>query len=241
MSIKVLGPYNSGTNLLINILRCNVQSVSTGNDVKVFSNNHLELWKHCNNESTIKSFLDKNQETNIIFVYKNFLSLIHSFKKQSYNIGFKNIFKDKIYFRGRLMNDEKHILPAYESFSEFYYQYYRTFWNILEDPKYKRRVVFVNYEKIIDKSTCFAYIDTILRQRFDCNIKSYNHVITELGKPSKRHHATVNNSDEALQSIRGNKKKIYKELMSQDVKILKNFDNAIIEYYEHPKKRLNEF
>ena len=42
-------------------------------------------------------------------MYKNFYNLIHSFKKQCHNIGFKNIYKDRIHFRGKLMKDPKHI------------------------------------------------------------------------------------------------------------------------------------
>ena len=234
MRIKVMGPYNSGTNLMINILHNNIKrEKETISPIQVFSNNHVDLWKHCNNGSTIHEYLDENNDVCIIFMYKNFYNLIHSFKKQCHNIGFKNIYKDRIHFRGKLMKDPKHIRQKYDSFLDFYYEYYRTFKNILEDPKYNGRVIFVDYGKIIDKNICFEYLQSKLAQLQECpQLVSQDHVLIKLSEPSKKHHTTVANSDEALKSYKPNNKKIYRELMRENNRLCRNFDTSISRFFE---------
>jgi hypothetical protein len=231
MKIKVMGPYNSGTNLMINILYNNTH-IGDKKSIQVFSNNHVDIWKHCNNEKTIRTYLDQNNDVCIIFMYKNFYNLIHSIKKQCHNIGFKNIYKDRIHFRGKLMKDPKHIREKYDSFMDFYYEYYRTFKNILEDSKYKGRVIFVDYGKIIDKSSCFEYLQSKLSKIYECpQLLSKEHVWNKLATPSKKHHTTVANSDEALKNYKPNNRKIYRELMKENNKFCRNFDKSLERFY----------
>ena len=116
---------------------------------------------------------------------------------------------------------------------DFYYEYYRTFKNILEDPKYNGRVIFVDYGKIIDKNICFEYLQSKLAQLQECpQLVSQDHVLIKLSEPSKKHHTTVANSDEALKNYKPNNKKIYRELMRENNRLCRNFDTSISRFFE---------
>ena len=236
--IKIIGPYNSGTNLLIKLLTKNVIKEYDGNitEINILNNNDMKLWKHSNNYKTITEYLDKYKNIKIIFVYKNLLSLINSMKKESYNFKCSNIYKNMIVFTGnRLLITDNFIKYKYTSILDYYNCYYETYYKILTDNKYKDRVIFIDYKQIINKYNTYNYLKDKL-SLFDYNIKLPDSIITILSKPSKPDKTCVQNSDEALENYRKTKKKIYKEIMNNNKNIIKNVNLSLLKYYENNYK-----
>ena len=98
--IKIIGPYNSGTNLLYNLLHKNVINEDKNNitEISILQNNDMSLWKHSNNYDLITEYLDKYKNMKIIFMYKNYLSLINSMKKKNTISDFLIFIKTLLYF-----------------------------------------------------------------------------------------------------------------------------------------------
>ena len=236
--IKIIGPYNSGTNLLIKLLTKNVIKDSGGNitEINILNNNDMKLWKHSNNYKTITEYLDKYKNIKIIFVYKNFLSLINSMKKESYNFKYSNIYKNTIVFTGnKLLITDNFIKYKYNSILDYYNCYYETYHKILTDIQYQSRAIFVDYKQLISKYNTYNYLKDKL-SLFNYNIKFPLSIITILSKPSKPDKSCVQNSDEAFENYRKNKKKIYKEIMNNNKNIIKNINLSLLKYYENKDK-----
>ena len=236
--IKIIGPYNSGTNLLTKLLHKNVIKNDKINviDINILQNNDMTMWKHANNYETISEYLDKYDNVKIIFIYKNFLSLINSMKKEKYNFRFSNIYKDKISFNGNKSLISKNFIKYnYDSILDYYNCYYESYKNILTNPKYKGRVLYIDYRKLINKYNTYEYLESKL-SIFNYNIKFPLSIITTLSKPSKPDKTCMKNSEEALENYRKNKKQIYKEAMINNSKIIKNFNLSLLKYYENKDK-----
>jgi hypothetical protein len=242
MKIKILGPYNSGTNLLTNILNNNVITRSNSDEkIEIYQNNHLYLWKHSHNQELIENFLEENNDVIVIFLYKNFLNMINSIQKSPYNLGFRNIYTSPIYFKGKFMGETDHTRNKYENILEYYNNYYKTYMNILSNPKYNKRVCCVNYRELINKQTCFDYLNNIFKtQDINIALKDANKVIDSLGRPAKNNGVQVSNSDEALNSYRNIKKKVFKEIIKKNKQLFLKFDKNILVFFEGITK-LNNF
>ena len=230
MQLKVIGPVNSGTNLMTKILENNL--IHHDKNVYVHGNNSMKLWKHCNVKSTIESYLDSNKSIVLIFMYKNILNLMSSMCKNSYCWRFKNIAKDKIMFGGntsliprtQVIYENKNIIQYFES-------YYQTYKDILNSPKYCNRVIFIDYKKIIDRDNAFDYIQEKLKT-FHFDIKYKDVVMTALDNPSKRDKYCVANSNEAFKQYRSNAKKEYKRLIMSSLRLDKDMDLSLLKYFE---------
>ena len=77
-NIQVLGPYNSGTNLLVNMLAGNLNK-----EIKLTDEGSTIIWKHAINKGKVRSVIDKNPKTLFIIVYKPVVNWIKSMIKEN--------------------------------------------------------------------------------------------------------------------------------------------------------------
>ena len=110
---------------------------------------------------------------------------------------------------------------------QLYNYYYSTYINLINKNK---NVIFLDYYKIIDKETCFNYINSKL-EKYNLYLESNNKLIETLNKSSKDHGNPVKNSDEALKSYLSNKL-LVKKFIIRNTNINKDVNNQIIKYFE---------
>ena len=139
------------------------------------------------------------------------------------------------------MGNTDHTKNKYENILDYYTNYYKTYINILSNPKYTKRVCFVNYRELINKQTCFEYLNnTFKTQNINIILKDENKVIDTLGRPAKNNGVQVSNSAEALSSYRNTKKKVFKEIIKKNKQLFLKFDKSILVFFEGITK-LNNF
>lgn len=79
--IQILGPFNTGTNLISKILNDNLSE-----DIYIESEGHTLLFKHILNKKNIINTINSNQDTLFICIYKPIHNWICSIRKASYGI-----------------------------------------------------------------------------------------------------------------------------------------------------------
>ena len=79
--IQILGPYNTGTNLLSQILRDNLRQ-----NVNIHPEGHTLFWKHTNDKQFIINSIKSNKDTLFICLYKPLINWVCSMKKYSYDV-----------------------------------------------------------------------------------------------------------------------------------------------------------
>lgn len=166
-NIQVLGPYNSGTNLLVNMLTGNLNK-----EIKLTDEGSTIIWKHAINKGKVRSVIDKNPETIFIVVYKPVINWIKSMIKRKYMVKWdKNVYSEcefrKINFRN--------IIHLYNSYYRMYRNFIRRFPN----------VIFVSYYDIIKKDTVLEYINNKL-ERYDLKVEDEEKFFGALERPSKK-------------------------------------------------------
>jgi hypothetical protein len=178
-AIQILGPFNSGTNLLVKLLMNNLSE-----PVELNLEGHTKIWKHSIDMNELKSVIaDKNNL--IIIMYRDYYTWIKSTKYNKYDLIFDTI-------------DQKAILNniTYQNTIEVYNTYYNTYINLL--AKNKDNVIWVDYYKLLEDNG-FDYLNKKLFKRFKISLVSKEHYQEALNKPSKHPSIKlVNNSQEAL-------------------------------------------
>ena len=92
--IQLLGPFNTGTNLLAQILRKNIKQ-----NIKIDKEGHTLFWKHSIDKSLIENFIESNSDTLFICLYKPIHNWICSMQKESYNIKWNKKLTGKCEFK----------------------------------------------------------------------------------------------------------------------------------------------
>jgi hypothetical protein len=185
--IYCLGPFNSGTNLINNILANNqCYDNKTSTFVEVIDS--PELWfdncrlKHSFNLDSLKKyFLDNN--CYIIIMYKNVFNWLYSIKKSEYDLHFDKIDKP-LTFNGHTFDN---LIDVYNKYYNFYIELEQNYENIL----------FLDYYKIINSVNSFNYINNKLH-KFNFSLVSEEQFKCILSKPAKSHGDCVINSKQAL-------------------------------------------
>jgi hypothetical protein len=170
-SLQVIGPFNTGTNLMYSLL---------SNKTKSFKIDFI--WKHEINFSSLEHHIKDNRKKFII-MYKPIYNWIYSIKKASYDIKFlENGIHGKVLFKQKI----------YKNIIEVYNLYYQMYLKILTCPN----VIFINYYKLISDDG-LDYLNNKLQkigiEKLD--LYEYN---TALSKPAKNHGRSVKNANEAL-------------------------------------------
>lgn len=208
--IQLLGPFNSGTNLMSNILQNNLSK-------NIIINEHTILWKHSIHKSKLIEAIVRNPDTLFICAYRPLINWIYSIEKSSYDIKWSNALKDEIEFR-----DTK-----YPSIVHLYNRYYLQYMELIIQFK---RVIFFDYYKILETDNVINYINNKLNG-FNLFIKPKNNVLEVLKKPSKDHGQSVKTSEEAVKK----RDKQMEDFLKNPEKVLfinKNLDTNIKTFFD---------
>jgi len=166
-NIQVLGPYNSGTNLLVNMLAGNLNK-----EIKLTDEGSTIIWKHSINKRKIRSVIDKNPETIFIVVYKPVINWIKSMIKRQYMVIWdKNVYSQCEFKKRKFRN----IINLYNSYYRMYRKFCRRFSN----------VIYVSYYDIIKKDTVLEYINGKLG-KYDLKVENEEKFFGALERPSKK-------------------------------------------------------
>jgi len=225
--IIVIGPWNTGTNLIHNILSkscCINTKTKTNTPIGVLPTNY-PIWKHQPKKNIIENMIQNESDRIIVIMYRNIYNWINSMLKASYEVTINKIHLP-VSITINKKNNEKIYFNNLVNLYNHYYQFYR---NMLK--KYKN-VIFFNYDKIINKYIAFDYINSKL-SKFNISLTSSENLINQLNKPAKNHGKCVKNADEALNKINCIKKNI-QAMIDKKYYILRMFiNNELIEYYEN--------
>lgn len=215
-SIAILGAWNTGTNLISNILS-NSYCVFLNNEKEVLdiSNNHV--WKHEPTFSKIEN-MAKDPNKIVVIMYRNIYSWLNSMLKASYELEFKTF------------NSIAKIKPRDISFRNILHVYNHYYSNYIRLINTYPNVVFFDYKKISNETIAFDYINYKLSKINLC-IKEKYKVIQQLIQPAKQHGKPVNNSTEALQKYNRSILLMKEEVKKQNVQHFVN--NNIIDFFEN--------
>ena len=219
-SIEIFGPFNTGTNLIIKILKCS-QCINkiTQQKIKVIDDkmddNGIAM-KHTINEKQLQQIRD-NKTKMVVIMYKNIFNWIFSIKKESYDIKFT-----------KLNNTVKYDNNTYENIICLYNYYYNMYIKLFQNNS---NVIFLDYYKIIDKNICYDYINSKLSLK-DLYIESKYNLLQTLAEPSKTHGISHKNSDDAINSYISNQI-LVKNYIINYTKIYNDVDHNIINYFEN--------
>uniref|UniRef100_A0A6C0KYE2 Sulfotransferase domain-containing protein n=1 Tax=viral metagenome TaxID=1070528 RepID=A0A6C0KYE2_9ZZZZ len=200
--LNLLGPYNSGTNIINNLL------IKSFND-EIKYEGTIHIWKHSINLKDIEKSIKNNKDTLFVVVYRPLYSWFKSMEKEKYDIIWDKKIDSEITFSK----------IKFKNIIELYEEYYRMYKYLIETYE---NVICLEYYKICDINISYNYITQKVKP-FNIDLldtDSYNKI---LNTRSKKHGYPVNNSQEAL-----DKKKILDEEQQEDFPI--NYD--IVNFYE---------
>jgi hypothetical protein len=211
--IAVIGPFNTGTNLMKNVIEEN----NTINN-----NYHIEynFWKH----TFTYENMDKNSK--YIIMARHPYLWISSLKKESYNIKFNSIDQDVKFIRDNKNKFEQFDL-SFNNLAEIWNMYYRFYKDLLENNKLDI-VTTIDYCKLVDNTNDNNY-EYVLSKLKDIGIEDLNkqNFIDTFKKPAKDHGHPVSVD-----------KAIYKcdnmdELLTDEEKeiIDKTIDKSLLTYF----------
>lgn len=220
-SVYVIGPFNTGTNLVHKLFEKSMCISNITREQLIISQPKEQFYKglsnkHLTNIKIINSYV-QNSDTLIIIMYKNIFNWIYSLKKESYDIKFKKI-DDPINFCNK----------KYKNMVQLYNYYYSMYMFLIKQNK---NVMYLDYEKIIDKTTCFDYVNSKL-EKYNLSLLCKEEFIKALNKPSKNHGHPVNNSDEALDSYSKNQQ-LVKKFLLKNTNMSNDVNEIIIQYFEN--------
>ena len=215
----ILGPINTGTNLIEKIIRSSRQVVKSLNKHQIDKNKIIIMLN-----STIME-----EETICFIMYKPIYNWIASVQKESYFIE-----RTKLRFpkqNSQMQSFSSCILDyniscygkEYDNIIEVYNSYYQAYLDLMKEQKYHKKIVFLDYYQCIDGHNGFEYFQNKYREKismFPISL-SQDKYMTILNKPSKIHGQSVNNFSEALYKKEKNRNYYYDKI--QNDTSLKNF------------------
>jgi hypothetical protein len=214
-NVHVIGPYNTGTNLLFNIIN-NSECIDLIQNKSIsIEHQHRPFGKHTLDIKIIENYLN-NPDNLLIIMYKNVNNWLYSIKKARYDIKYT-----KLYFPVELDNKK------FPNMIELYNFYYINYMSLLE--KYPN-AIFLDYKMVINKSTSYDYINNKLSKiNLFINLKDkFNKILMT---PAKNHGKPVENVIEAKESYSGIQDMVKKFLLTKP-KFKRSIRPVLIEYYE---------
>ena len=218
MRIHIIGPYNSGTNLLVKMLKDNVRG-QDGQTVEIEENYHDNgKWgKHCISKDTWTREIVSNKQDVFICLYKPLYNWIASMQTYSYNIrsldgkrlaydangnwidrpckGVGDVVKGDI---TRLDPAGKIIPIKFDNLIDVHNQYYRMYRDIIQQHY---NVIPMNYYDFIIKNVAYEHLNNALCA-FRMAVVSKSQLVKVLDSPAKKHPMDngtwVSSSKEAL-------------------------------------------
>ena len=209
--IQILGPQNSGTNLLKNLLTNNLTNIILVEDLKF-------IWKHEIDINILDNIIHENQSRLFICMYRPVIHWVHGIKKDSYEIIWNRKIKDPCGFRNK----------QYSNIVELYNRFYSNYIKLIK--KYDN-VIFLNYHNLIEEENIFIYLSSKLN-KFGLYIISKPLLYERLNKPSKNHGFSVKNSSEAIQKRNQIDKLINEGNQDEHNEINLLLDKQIVSFFE---------
>ena len=222
-----VGPFNSGTNLLNNILNnaCCVDRVNK-QIIKILESDVINeepdpilkeiSFKHVFSEEVLNKYVNY-ENIGVIVLYKNIYNWIYSVKKSPYHLVFDTLFTT-IDFKGK----------KFDNIIELYNFYYKMYINVIEK---NNNVIFIDYYKLIDDKISFNYINYKL-SKFRLCIVSKLRLFKELNTPSKNHGDCVSNSKKALENYLMNQE-LVKNYIINNTNLIEKVDTNITHFFEN--------
>jgi hypothetical protein len=149
-------------------------------------------------------------------MYKNVYNWIYSIKKECYDVKYSKLFLPvELYGKN------------FPNMVELYNYYYINYMSILN--KYSN-VVFLDYEKVIQKNESYDYINNALR-KINIFISSKSKFDIQLMTKAKSHGNSVKTADEAAQKFNKNQKMV-KTFINKHNNLKRSIKNQLITFYE---------
>ncbi len=216
-NIYIIGPYNSGTNLVHNIIKnCVCKDLINNNNIIIDSCQNKPFGKHIIDINIIKRYLE-NPNNLLIIMYKNIYNWLYSIKKACYAIEYT-----KLYRPVKFNNTQ------FPNMIELYNFYYINYLSLLNNYT---NVIFLNYERIIDKNKSFNYINQKL-EKINLYISSEYIYNLELMKPAKTHGKSVKTCDDAKKKYLINQNTV-KNFVNLRPQLKKSIKQTLISFYEN--------
>lgn len=207
--IQILGPYNSGTNLISKILNENLSNVNI-NPLKKLD--PLIIWKHTIDKNKLFRVVQNNKNTLFICIYKPIFNWIHSIFKSSYEIKIEN---------KNIKSSCQFIDKKYNNLIEIYNEYYLNYIKLISNFD---NVIYMNYYDFISKNSK-NYINSKLK-KFKLKITK-NNIQNILNNPGKNHGISVKSAEEALKNREIN----YQKIKNKEY-IIKYYNNNINKFFK---------
>jgi hypothetical protein len=214
--LHIIGPFNTGTNLLHNIIsNCGCVDINTNTNVAIELNQNKPFGKHTLNINEITNYL-ANKDNLLIIMYKNVYNWLYSVKKSPYHIKFS-----KLYLEVELQSKK------YPNMIELYNFYYINYLSILN--KFQN-VIFLDYERVINMNTSFEYVNSKL-QPLQLRILSNEKFNEQLSKPAKSHGNPAKSAVDAKKNYNFNNNMV-KAFVSKMPRLKKSINPTLIYYFE---------
>ena len=221
-TIKIVGPFNTGTNLLANIIKSDncvdLLSNSTCSQLRQTTHDATNFDKHTVNISEIIQYL-QNEKNLVIIMYKNVYNLLYSIKKAQYSLK-----GDKLYSTVELQG------KTFPNAVELYNFYYINYISLLN--KFNN-IVFLDYHKLL-KDNSYAYINSKLK-KLNLTIRSEKLFKEILNKPAKTHGNSVKSVKEAQDKYHSVHKMV-SNFVNHNQILKKSIKHDITIYYEDNDK-----
>ena len=220
--VHIIGPYNTGTNLLFNIINQTECIDVIENKSITIKHQHKPIGKHTLDIKTIENYLD-NPDNLLIIMYKNVYNWLYSIQKSPYDIKYT-----KLYLPVKL--DGK----KFPNMIELYNFYFINYMSILQ--RYPN-AIFLDYNKVIDNANSYNYIQAKL-SKIGLSMNSITKFNETLMKPSKEHGKSVKNVIEANNNYEY-RQNVVKEFLQDKPLFHSSVKHIFIDFYENNKYNEN--
>lgn len=221
--ITVIGAWNTGTNLIQNILVNNeCTNLETGNKIDIYKP-HQPIWKH-NPKMALVNDVVNNKNNIVVIMYRNIYSWVFSMLKHSYEV--KMTTPNNVV---QIVTPRHGINICFKNIIHLYNHYYTNYRQIAQNNK---NVVLLDYNKIIDKNMAFDYINYKFAP-LDMKLISYDKLLEQLDKPAKDHGKSVKNASEAIKQLDIRKEHIINMLTNEYPLLLDYIQQDLIDFYEN--------
>ena len=184
-SVKVLGPFNSGTNLMTKIIK-HISDIT----------DDQQPWKHTVDEKLLEEEIKNRKNTLFVCMYKPIYNWIESMKKTAYDIKWNNKVNRACVFNSAKISRKRRGSSCYmknngtyNNIVEIYNRYYLMYKILIEN---NNNIVWIDYYSLLDNQ---KYVIDKLEPFLPIIRRDYTQVLLT---PCKRHGHSVKNANDAL-------------------------------------------
>lgn len=179
--LQVLGQFNTGTNLLMEMILNNCVNARDKSTMEVCDN--MLCWKHTYHRLWRVRELLQSGDHVFIIMYKNVFAWLYGISKESYDIQIKTL-DGPVTLQGF----------SYPNLLEIYNTYYTAYRDLVQ--KHPHRVVFLDYHRLIEQPDCVEYLRSRLKT-IGLEVPDAQQVRDVLDRPAKIHGSSVRDWKEA--------------------------------------------